>query len=74
VHKSVNECQLQLDLFGTHDRRAGEGRDLVEARVSCSAASTSADRASDRWPALPHRLAAFSIKPASVQMARQQLG
>src|SRR6516225_7354309 len=30
VHESVNECDLQLDLLATHDRRAGQGRDLVE--------------------------------------------
>ena len=30
VRESVNECDLQLDLFATHDRRAGQGRYLVE--------------------------------------------
>src|SRR5262245_1452689 len=30
VHESVNECDLQLDLFATYDRRAGQGRKLVE--------------------------------------------
>ena len=37
------------------------------ARVSSSTASTSAERSTDRSPALPHRLAAFAISPASVQ-------
>src|SRR5262249_43460303 len=44
------------------------------ARVSCSAASTSADRASDRCPALPQRPAAFSIRPASVQCRANNSG
>jgi hypothetical protein len=36
------------------------------ARESCSMPSTSAERSSDRSPALPHRTAALSISPASV--------
>ena len=35
-------------------------------RESCSTASANADRLSDRCPALPHSLVAFSISPASV--------
>ena len=46
---------------------AGKVAIWARARVSCSAASTSAERASDRCPALPHSPAAFSISPASVQ-------
>ena len=45
-------------------RNAGVGGKVViwsRARASCSAASTCAERSSDRSPALPHRSAAFSI-------------
>jgi hypothetical protein len=37
-------------------------------------ASTSAERSSDRNPALPHRLAAFSVNPASVQWRASSSG
>ena len=30
VHESVNECELQLDLFSTQGRRAGQSRNLVK--------------------------------------------
>jgi hypothetical protein len=30
VDESVDESDLQLDLFATQDRRAGQGRDLIE--------------------------------------------
>jgi hypothetical protein len=40
---------------------AGKDPSKPSARASCSAASTRAERASDICPALPHRLAAFSI-------------
>ena len=40
---------------------------LLILAVSCATASTSAERSSDRCPALPHSPAAFSICPASVQ-------
>src|SRR5215471_9709875 len=74
VRESVNECDLQLDLFATHDRRAGQGRNLVERTPERSVASTSADCASDRCPALPQRLAALSIWPASVQWRANNSG
>ena len=62
------ERDLKLDLL-RDAMRAWQARSRSEssARVSCSAASTSAERSSDRCPALPHRPAAFSISPASVQ-------
>ena len=47
---------------------------MVEGAVNCAAASASAERSSDRCPALPHRLAAFSISPASSAMTREKLG
>ena len=61
------ERDLQLDLLATQRGRGGQSRDLSSARVNCAAASTRAERASDRCPALPHKPAAFSISPASVQ-------
>jgi hypothetical protein len=45
----------------------------ASARVSCATASASAEPATDRCAALPQRRAAFSISPASVQLARQRL-
>ena len=61
------ERDLKLDLFATQCRRGGQGRDLVKGTGELLHASTSAERSSDRCPALPHRPAAFSISPASVQ-------
>ena len=40
--------------------------------MSCSAASTSAERSSDRCPALPQKPAAFSINPGFGAVTRQQ--
>ena len=61
------ERDLKLDLFAAQRGRAGKVAIWSRARVSCSIASTSAERSSERCPALPHRPAAFSISPASVQ-------
>jgi ribosomal protein L2 len=38
----------------------------LSARESCPAASMSAERASERAPALPQSAAAFSVRPASL--------
>ena len=48
MHESVHECDLQLDLFATHDRRAGQGRNLVEGPRELLGGFDHADRASDR--------------------------
>ena len=61
------ERYLKLDLFAAQRGRAGKVSIWASARVNCSAASTSAERSSDRCPALPHKPTAFSICPASVQ-------
>jgi hypothetical protein len=44
----------------------------LRARVICSAASASADRSSDRWPALPHRLRPSRGQTSLGAMTRQQ--
>ena len=44
------------------------------ARVNCATASTKAERSSDLWPALPHKLEAFSISAASVQWRANNSG
>ncbi len=68
VHERGYERDLKLDLLRDAVRGvAGNAAIWASARVSCSTASTSAERSSDRCPALPHRPAAFSISPASVQ-------
>src|SRR5215470_1991761 len=41
------------------------------ARMSWTVASTSAERASDRWPALPHKAAAFDQSGLSAVMCQQ---
>src|SRR5438552_356088 len=52
---------------------AGRIANWLSARVRCSTASTSAERSSDRCPALPHRPAAFSVPGVGAVMS-QQLG
>ena len=48
---------------GEHPRAGlSKAGDLYNLRPS-----TNAERSSDRWPALPHKPTAFSIRPASVQ-------
>ena len=68
MDKRRYDCDLELYLLAS--KRAGvAGKDEIwlSARVNCATASTNAERASDRCPALPHRPAPFSISPASVQ-------
>ena len=66
-HERCYERDLKLDLLATQRGRGGKVAIWSRARVSCSTASTNAERSSDRCPALPQKLAAFSISPASVQ-------
>ena len=68
LHERGYERDLKPDLLAAQRGRGGQCRQSDRgARASCSTASTSAERSSDRCPALPHRPAAFSISPASVQ-------
>ena len=67
VDERVDECDLKLDLLRRSAGVLGKVAIWSRARVNCSTASTSAERCSDRCPALPHRPTAFSICPASVQ-------
>ena len=67
VHEWIYQCNLKLDFSRRSAGVLGKLAICPRARVSCSMASISAERSSDRNPALPHRAAAFSINPASVQ-------
>jgi hypothetical protein len=66
VHQRVRQRDLNLDLLAAQHRRAGQGGNLGKRTTQVNR-STNAERASARYPALPHRPAAFSISPASVQ-------
>ena len=67
MHEWGDQRDLKLDLLATQRRRAGQGRDLIEGKGELGRGFDQRRRASDRCPALPHRPAAFSISPASVQ-------
>ena len=67
VNKWSYESDLELDLLAAQPGSGRQGRNLGKGTRICSAASTSAERCSDRCPALPHKSTAFSICPASVQ-------
>ena len=58
---------LKLDLIAAQRGRGGQRRDLCERARELIRRLGYAERSSDRCPALPHRPAAFSISPASVQ-------
>jgi hypothetical protein len=69
MDKWAYERDLKFDLLATLGRSAGKIVIWASARVSCSMASTSADRFSNCCPALPQKPTAFWIRPASESRA-----
>ena len=66
--QSVRESDLKLDLFATQIRRGRQGRDLIKRPFELLRAfSRSADRASERCPAVRHHSSAASVIPAWVK-------
>ena len=61
------ERDLELDLLATKRGSGGQLAIWPSARLSCSAASSSAERSSDRCPALAHHSMATSVRPAWVK-------
>ena len=68
MHERGYERDLKLDLLATQRRRGGQGRDLVQGtRELLNGFDQRRALPATAAPALPHRPAAFSISPASVQ-------
>ena len=67
VNERSYQRDLKLDFLATQRGVAGKVAIWASARVNCSTASTSAERSSDRCPALPHHSMAASVRPAWVK-------
>ena len=74
MHERGYERDLKFDLFATQCGRSGQGLNVIEAVVGCSAASTKRRRSRDRCPALFHHSMAGFLPRRLSEMVRQQLG
>src|SRR5262245_61426389 len=73
VHESVNECDLQLDLFATHDRRAGQGRNLVKGPRKLLSGFDQCRSRQRPLPGFTPKGCGFLHKAGVGPMSRQQL-